>query len=162
MWDKKDENHPSKSAEATPRPAAASSTGGSKIHNINIGQSIIVKGELSGSEDLTIDGRVEGKISLKDHDLVIGQHGRIDAEVLANRVTILGQVTGNVIASERVEIQPGGRLEGDITAPRIAIADGAHFRGKVDMDRSATTSDASPGDRPAKAVSGVAAGKIAG
>jgi cytoskeletal protein CcmA (bactofilin family) len=104
---------------------------------VNIGQSILVKGELSGSEDLTIDGHVEGKISLRDHNLTIGQHGRIQAELVARTVTILGTVQGNVVATEKVDIQHGGRLEGDITSPRVVIADGAHFRGKVDMDKGA-------------------------
>ena len=136
MWEKKDTNNPAPNNPVS-RPAPPASTGtpssaGGPI--VNLGQSIRVKGELSGNEDLTVDGHVEGKISLKDHNLTIGQHGRIEAEVVARTVTILGRLQGNVIASEKVDIQKGGRLDGDITSPRVAIADGAHFRGKVDME----------------------------
>ena len=136
MWEKK-ENDTSDPKDdfavrsSTPAPSA----GDGRI--VNIGQSILIKGELTGSENLTIDGQVDGKISLKDHNLTIGQHGRIHAELVARAVTILGKVQGNVRASEKVEILKGGRLDGDITAPRIAIADGAHFRGKVDMEAKA-------------------------
>src|SRR5262245_38451006 len=127
MWEKKDMNRPAGPDDLLTRPvppAPPVSTG--KI--VNIGQSILIQGELSGSEDLTIDGQVKGKISLQEHNLTIGQHGRIQAELVAKKVTILGQVQGNVMASERVEIHEGGRLDGDIVAPRVAIADGAHFR----------------------------------
>jgi cytoskeletal protein CcmA (bactofilin family) len=102
---------------------------------VNIGKSVIVKGELSGSEDLTIDGQVEGKIELRDHVLTIGPNGRIKAEVFAKAVVVLGQVTGNVTATEKIDIRDNGSLEGDLQSPRVAIAEGAHFRGSIDMQR---------------------------
>ncbi len=102
---------------------------------VNIGKSIIVKGELNGSEDLTIEGQVEGKIELRDHVLTIGPNGRIKAQVFAKSVVVLGHVTGNVTASEKVDIRDNGSVEGDIVSPRVAIAEGAHFRGSVDMQR---------------------------
>ena len=100
---------------------------------VNIGPSIFVRGELTGSEDMTIEGRVEGKIDLSDRHLTIGPQGRVKAEVRAKSVTVHGEVTGNLIASERVELAPTGRVVGDIIAPRIAIADGARLKGSVEM-----------------------------
>jgi cytoskeletal protein CcmA (bactofilin family) len=102
---------------------------------VNIGKSVVIKGELSGSEDLTIEGHVEGKIELKDHLLTIGPNGRIKAQIFAKTVIVLGEVSGNVSASEKVEIRDGGSVDGDIVSPRVAIAEGAHFRGSVDMQK---------------------------
>ena len=102
---------------------------------VNIGKSVVIKGELNGSEDLTVEGQVEGKIELRDHVLTIGPNGRIKAQVVAKAVVVLGEVHGNVSASERVEIRDGGSVDGDIVSPRVAIAEGAHFRGSVDMQR---------------------------
>ena len=102
---------------------------------VNIGKSVVIKGELNGSEDLTIEGHVEGTIQLRDHVLTIGPNGRIKAQVFAKSVIVLGEVTGNVTASEKVDIRDGGSVDGDIISPRVAIAEGAHFRGSVDMQR---------------------------
>ena len=102
---------------------------------VNIGKSVVIKGELNGSEDLTIEGHVEGKIELKDHVLTIGPNGKIKAQVFAKAVIVLGEVNGNVTASEKVDIRDGGSVDGDIVSPRVAIAEGAHFRGSVDMQR---------------------------
>src|SRR5262245_27824861 len=101
----------------------------------SIGKSIVINGELSGSEDLTVEGRVDGKIELRDHVLTVGPNGRIKAQVSAKAVVILGQVTGNLIATEKVDIKENGSVEGDIVAPRVAIADGSHFRGSIDMQK---------------------------
>jgi cytoskeletal protein CcmA (bactofilin family) len=102
---------------------------------VNIGKSVVIKGELNGSEDLTIEGHVEGTIQLKEHVLTIGPNGRIKAQVFAKSVIVLGEVTGNVTASEKVDIRDNGSVDGDIVSPRVAIAEGAHFRGSVDMQR---------------------------
>jgi cytoskeletal protein CcmA (bactofilin family) len=102
---------------------------------VNIGKSVVIKGELNGSEDLTIEGHVEGTIQLKDNVLTIGPNGRIKAQVFAKSVIVLGEVTGNVTASDKVDIRDNGSVDGDIIAPRVAIAEGAHFRGSVDMQR---------------------------
>src|SRR5690348_7698397 len=100
---------------------------------VNIGKSVVIKGELNGSEDLTIEGHVEGKIELRDHVLTIGPNGKIKAELYAKSVVVLGEVKGNVTATDKVDIRENGSVEGDITAPRVAIAEGAQFRGSVDM-----------------------------
>jgi len=114
------------------RPEANQRLGGDIV---NIGKSVVIKGELNGSEDLTIEGQVEGTIQLRDHVLTIGPNGKIKAQIFAKVVIILGQVTGNVSASEKVDIRDNGSVDGDVISPRVAIAEGAHFRGSVDMQR---------------------------
>ena len=102
---------------------------------VNIGKSVVIKGELNGSEDLTIEGHVEGTIQLREHVLTIGPNGRIKAQVFAKSVIVLGEVHGNIQATDKVDIRDNGSVEGDLMAPRIAIAEGAHFKGTVDMQR---------------------------
>jgi cytoskeletal protein CcmA (bactofilin family) len=116
---------------------------------VNIGKSVVIKGELSGSEDLTIEGQVEGKIELRQNVLTIGPNGKIKAQVFAKSVIVLGEVVGNVTASEKVDIRDNGSVDGDLVSPRVAIAEGAHFRGSIDMQRQGAT--------PAKAESKPAA-----
>ncbi len=103
-----------------------------------IGQSIHIKGELTGNEDLIIDGVVEGKIDLKEHHLTVGKNGRIKADLHAKSITIVGEVLGSVTAEEKVELQETAKLQGNIISPRLAIADGALFKGSVEMNRAAT------------------------
>lgn len=141
MW-KRDEavRPPSGQPAAPPPPTVAPSPRPDAIRGlerdiVNIGKSIVIKGELSGSEDLTIEGQVEGTIQLRDHVLTIGPNGRIKAGVFAKSVIVLGEVTGNVTASDKVDIRDNGSVDGDIVSPRVAIAEGAHFRGTVDMQR---------------------------
>ena len=119
---------------------------------VNIGKSVIIKGELSGSEDLTIEGQVDGKIELRQNVLTIGPNGRIKAEINAKAVVVQGEVTGNITASEKIDIRDAGSVDGDLAAPRIAIADGAHFRGSIDMKRDAksATAAATSAAQPAK------------
>ena len=119
---------------------------------VNIGKSVVIKGELNGSEDLTIEGHVEGKIELKDHVLTIGPNGRIKAQVLAKSVIVLGEVNGNVTATEKVDIRDGGSVDGDIISPRVAIAEGAHFRGTVDMQRKTAPGQQAQAVKPAAAA----------
>ena len=108
----------------------------------NIGKSVIIKGELSGSEDLTIEGQVEGKIELNNNVLTIGTNAKIKAQVFAKVVVVLGEVTGNINASEKVDIRDNGSVDGDITSPKVAIAEGAHFRGAIDMNRGGAAAPA--------------------
>ena len=102
---------------------------------VNIGQSIHIKGELTGNEDLTIEGKVEGKVMLKDHNLTIGANGKLTAEIQAKTVMVVGEVVGNITADDKVEVAATGTLRGDIVAPRVVLADGAKFKGSIDMDR---------------------------
>jgi cytoskeletal protein CcmA (bactofilin family) len=119
---------------------------------VNIGKSVVIKGELNGSEDLTIEGHVEGTIQLKEHVLTIGPNGRIKAQVFAKSVIVLGEVTGNVTASDKVDIRDNGSVDGDIVSPRVAIAEGAHFRGSVDMQRKGAAAAAPEKGKPAAAA----------
>ncbi len=120
----------------------------------NIGKSVIIKGELSGSEDLTIEGQVEGKIELNNNILTIGTNAKIKAQVFAKTVVVLGEVTGNLTASEKVDIRDNGSVDGDITSPKVAIAEGAHFRGAIDMNRGATAPKPAEA-KPTPATAGV-------
>ena len=104
---------------------------------VHIGKSVVIKGELNGSEDLTIEGHVEGKIELRDHVLTIGPNGKIRASIFAKSAIIVGEVVGNITCTEKVDLRDNGSVDGDIIAPRVAIAEGAHFRGSVDMKRGA-------------------------
>jgi len=129
------------------QPAGADTRMQIERDKVNIGKSVVIKGELNGSEDLTIEGHVEGKIELKDHVLTIGPNGKIKAQVFAKSVIVLGEVNGNVTATEKVDIRDGGSVDGDIVSPRVAIAEGAHFRGTVDMQRKGA--QAGQGGKPA-------------
>ena len=124
---------------------------------VGIGKSIVVKGELSGNEDLRVEGRVEGKIDLNQNVLTVGECGKVKAQILAKTVVIIGEVLGNVTAGEKVSIHEKGVVDGDIRAPRVAIAEGAQFRGSIDMRRSdsakpAAASAAAGSARPAAAA----------
>jgi cytoskeletal protein CcmA (bactofilin family) len=148
MW-KRDEavrppsGQPTAAAPQPPAPAPQTGSAGARSDArpsmekdiVNIGKSVVIKGELNGSEDLTIEGHVEGTIQLREHVLTIGPNGRIKAQVFAKSVIVLGEVTGNVTASDKVDIRDNGSVDGDIISPRVAIAEGAHFRGSVDMQR---------------------------
>src|ERR1700760_1318902 len=147
MWKRDEAVRPASGQPAAPQPAAPVSAGATSPRPevsqnmekdiVNIGKSVVIKGELNGSEDLTIEGNVEGTIQLKEHVLTIGPNGRIKAQVFAKSVIVLGEVTGNVTASDKVDIRDNGSVDGDIISPRVAIAEGAHFRGSVDMQRKA-------------------------
>jgi cytoskeletal protein CcmA (bactofilin family) len=101
--------------------------------NTVIGSSIVIDGEISGGEDLVIQGTVKGKIALKE-SLIVAGSGVVEADVETQNVEIAGKVTGNIAATDRVELKSDCRVVGDIKAPRILIADGASFKGNVDMD----------------------------
>lgn len=118
----------------------------------NIGKSVVIKGELNGSEDLTIEGQVDGKIELKDNVLTIGTNGKIKAQVFAKTVIVLGEVVGNVTATEKVDIRDNGSVDGDITSPKVAIAEGAHFRGAIDMNRGGQAAPPRSDNKPAAAA----------
>lgn len=104
----------------------------------NIGKSITIKGDLSGNEDLVIEGQVEGKIELPSNQLTIGAEGNASAEIHAKNVVVIGKVTGNISATERIEIQTSGFVDGDVKAPRLVVEEGAVLNGAISME--------SPGD----------------
>jgi cytoskeletal protein CcmA (bactofilin family) len=162
MWKRDEAVKPVSAQPGVPPPAASTPAGSSaprpevRINMekdiVNIGKSVVIKGELNGSEDLTIEGQVEGTIQLREHVLTIGPNGKIKAQVFAKSVIVLGEVTGNVTASEKVDIRDNGSVDGDIVSPRVAIAEGAHFRGSVDMQRKGGAQAAKPAAQPAAAA----------
>lgn len=102
-----------------------------------IGKSVVICGEVKGSEDLIVDGRVEGTVTLSESRLTVGPTAHVAADLSARDVIVLGKVNGNVIASGRVELRAGCIMEGDIRATRLAVEDNAVFRGKVDLSQGA-------------------------
>jgi cytoskeletal protein CcmA (bactofilin family) len=105
-----------------------------------IGQSIVFKGELTGDEDLEIEGQVEGNVRLANNTLTIGSSGRLTAQVVAKAIIVIGRVKGNLTATERIEIQATGVVEGDVKAPKLNVQEGAVLNGGIDMSASASTS----------------------
>lgn len=144
MWKRDEAVKPGVPTDA-PRAEAPGNSGSDMVNIGTIGKSVVIKGELSASEDLTIEGQVEGKIELKQNILTIGANGKIKASVFAKAVIVQGEVHGNITATEKVDIRDAGAVDGDLASPRVAIADGAHFRGSIDMQRG-KTADAKPGD----------------
>ncbi|MDJ0867024.1 MAG: polymer-forming cytoskeletal protein [Myxococcota bacterium] len=127
----------------------------------NIGKSITIQGDLRGEEDLVIEGRVEGKIELPSNELTIGADGNVAAELHAKSVVIIGKVKGDVSASERIEIQSSGHVDGDVVAPRLVVQEGAVVNGSIQMGAKATAKPTStaPAPTPAASVGTSAAGE---
>jgi cytoskeletal protein CcmA (bactofilin family) len=124
----------------------------------HIGKSVIIKGELSGSEDLYVDGQVEGSIELSGNRLIIGPHGQVRANVNAEGVIVQGKLDGNIRASERAELTKSAIAVGDIITQRVAIEEGAYFKGKVDIQKDTTKTD---GAKPVTAATASAAASSA-
>jgi cytoskeletal protein CcmA (bactofilin family) len=103
----------------------------------NIKESIFIQGELTVEEDLTVEGRVEGKIELKDHNLWVSPRGKVNAEIHAKNVIIAGTAMGSIFASEMVEIKQSGSVHGNVQCPRILLVDGAKFTGRIDTEKAA-------------------------
>jgi cytoskeletal protein CcmA (bactofilin family) len=110
-----------------------------------IGKSVVICGEVKGSEDLIVDGRVEGTVTLAESRLTIGPTAQVAADLSAKDVLILGHVQGNVVATGRVELRAGCAVEGDIRALRLSVEDNAVFRGKVDLTQGAGAAKAPEG-----------------
>ncbi|PYX81678.1 MAG: cell shape determination protein CcmA [Acidobacteria bacterium] len=141
MWqtlDTKDTNP--KKENGTSQPASNSNPLSSQLRSTGeqatIGRSLIIKGEVTGSEPLYIDGRVEGTIILTDNRLTIGRNGSVSANVNAKEVVVMGKLHGNVQVTDRVDIRAEGSLTGDVVAHRLSIEDGAFFKGSVDLKKS--------------------------
>ncbi len=145
MW-KPNQPGPAPAAPETPRPSplapqaptesrgpASPATPGVPGDQATIGKSLFVKGELSGSESLYIDGKVEGAINLPGNRVTIGRNGQVAASISAREIVVLGKVRGNCQASDRVDIRSEGSLTGDVVAARISIEDGAFFKGGIDI-----------------------------
>lgn len=103
-----------------------------------LGNSLEIKGTISGSEDMQIDGRVDGPISLQGQKLTVGGSGKLNSQITAREIVVYGKVNGNLQARDRVEIKKDGSVIGDITTARISIEDGAYFKGRIEIDRGKT------------------------
>ena len=111
----------------------APSTAATSQHQTFLGQTAVLRGELSADEDLLIEGNFEGTISLDEHCLTVGTEGKVKAEIRARQVVILGSVAGNIAAREKVEIRRSGHVVGDLKAAAVAIEEGAFFKGSIDI-----------------------------
>ena len=114
-----------------------------------IGKTVVICGEVKGSEDLIVDGRVEGTVNLSENLLTIGPNANVAADLTARDVLVMGRVQGNIVATGRVELRAGCNLEGDIRALRLAVEDNAVFRGKVDLTQAVAKTPEAPSAAPA-------------
>ena len=139
-------NPPSPRPDQPPAKAVAPGDVGAPAKVVmDLGRSVVINGELSASEDLTLYGHMNGSVKLPDHTLTIGPDADIKAEVAAKAVVVMGALTGNVLASERVEIRATGSVTGDIASPHLAIVDGGCLQGKVDMPQARASQQAGSG-----------------
>ena len=140
---------------AAPAPTAAPEPPRRPSERATIGPSIYIKGDLAGEEDLVIEGRVEGRVDLKQHNVTIGKNGRVRADVFGRVVNVEGEVDGNVFAQEQAVLRQSGAVRGNITAPRVTLEDGSRFKGSIDMEPK-------DGGRPAAAAGNAAGSQAAG
>ncbi|NIR32167.1 MAG: polymer-forming cytoskeletal protein [Gammaproteobacteria bacterium] len=132
MW-KKSESEES-AAEPTPRPARPTPPPGGSREPAMIGTSISIRGDVAGEEDLIVQGRVEGTIKLPQNSVTVGKDGQIKANIHAKAIEVEGRMEGDLQADEQVVVRRSARVEGNISAPRVALEDGCKFRGSVEMD----------------------------
>lgn len=160
MWKKDDPSQPEPKTPprtATPTVGEARTTRSTSTSRATIGRSITIKGEVTGDEDLLIEGRVDGSVDLKKNSVTVGPDGTVKADIRGRVVIIEGKVEGDLRADEQVVLRSTARLLGDIVAPRLVLEDGASFRGGVDMGDTSTAEKTHAGtevtSRPAKATS---------
>lgn len=161
MWRKSD-NEPERTS---PSPSPSSPPSRSPVRSAGeraiIGPSISIQGDVTGEEDLVVQGRVEGKIDLKQHNVTIGKEGRVKADIFGRLIQVEGEVRGNLFGDEQIVVAGSGQVEGNITAPRVSLEDGCRFKGSIDMEpkggrKSAppsSSASSSPGRSPSGASS---------
>lgn len=152
MWKKNEMQYPQQ-PEPVHQPSAP-------IHNPSpveqlreraiIGSSILIKGEISGEEDLVVQGQVEGRIELRQHNVTVGKNGRVKADIWGKIISVEGEVIGNIFGEEKIVIRSSGVLHGNITAPRVTLEDGSKFKGSIDMDSRQAEKQAAPAVREQK------------
>lgn len=153
MWRKSD-NEPeptshSPSPSSPPRRSSARSGGERAI----IGPSISIQGDVTGEEDLVVQGRVEGKIDLKQHNVTIGKEGRVKADIFGRLIQVEGEVRGNLFGDEQIVVAGSGQVVGNITAPRVSLEDGCRFKGSIDMEPKGGTRKSGPSSSGASSSS---------
>jgi len=135
MWTKQQQAEPPSPSAAPPAAPTASRTAASASRNPSlIGPSLKIKGQITGDEDVQVDGRVQGAVSLQGHELTVGRGAELNSEIDAGAVVVYGKIVGNVQARNRVDIKTDGSVIGDIATARISIEDGAHFKGRIEID----------------------------
>jgi cytoskeletal protein CcmA (bactofilin family) len=134
---------PASSVTPFSAPSASRSSSSTARNSARLGSSLQIKGHITGTEDLQIDGKVEGSISLRGHQLTVGSAAQLTSEIHAAEVVVYGKVVGNVHARDRVDVKTDGSVVGDISTARISIEDGAHFKGRIEIDpaKSQTAAD---------------------
>ena len=133
------------------RPSSTSPASPAAADQATIGKSLVVKGEVTGSESLYIDGKVEGSINLPGNRVTVGKNGQVAATIMAREIVVLGKIRGNCQASDRVDIRAEGSLTGDVIAARISIEDGAFFKGGIDIRKPGTDAKNGPTAMPVPA-----------
>lgn len=153
------ESQPTRSTSTAPPPAGRNPSA--------IGPSIAIKGDVIGGEDLLIEGQIEGKVTVEEHNVTVGRRGRLKADIRGKSIRVEGEVQGDLVGTEEVVIRQTGRVEGNLKAPRVTLENGARFRGSIDMEGSqqqgakgeASRSESRPGSgSPSSSVKGAAAG----
>jgi cytoskeletal protein CcmA (bactofilin family) len=154
MW-KKDERHEDLAAQRFTAPAAPAPGPGATMtspERATIGRSITLRGDVTGDEDLLIQGRVEGTVDLHQHSVTVGSEGEVVASIVGRVVTVEGRVEGNISGTEQVTLRSSAQVKGDIRAPRVVLENGARFRGLVDMGEGEEDQALSPASAPGSAT----------
>lgn len=142
MWKKNDEIDQPNPTSQPIRPRAASS-GTSSV----LGDSIRIRGNLTGAEDLVIQGQIEGEVRLKNNNVTVGQNGRIRADIYGRSVTIDGEVQGNLFGEQEVIIRASGQVKGNIVSPRVTLENGSKFKGSIDMEPANAKQQTAPAEK---------------
>lgn len=141
MWKKEDDQTEQPTAGSTPRVASPRPPSSQSSAKATIGPSITIDGDVTGSEDLLIQGRITGSVTLDDHAVGVGTEGRVNADIVGRLITVEGQVEGDLTAQEQIVLRGTAKVKGDIKAPRVVLEDGATFRGLVDMGAQPTENE---------------------
>ena len=152
MWKKSEDPRPTPVSSQAP-PTAAQRTDGQSV--AMIGPSIVIKGDLSGQEDLLVQGRVEGQITLRQNSVTVGQNGRVKADIHGKTIRVDGEVQGNLYGTHEIVIRASGRVHGNLVSPRVTLENGSKFRGSIDMEAASSKS------QNTKVIEAAAAGKPA-
>ena len=134
MWKKENEFPQQPEPVAAPAPTRSTPVEPRSKEGATIGPSISIKGDLTGGEDLIIQGQVEGRIDLKQNNVTVGKSGRIKADIHGRMITIEGEVEGNLFGEEQILLRQSGTVRGNIVAPRVSLEDGSKFKGSIDME----------------------------
>ena len=152
-------NEPQPPAPAPPQPAARPVR--KPAESATIGASIRIKGDLSGDEDLLVQGQIQGQIKLKSHNVTVGPSGRVKADIHGRTIRVEGEVVGNLFGEEEVVIRASGRVQGNLQAPRVTLENGSNFKGSIDMDAGNRQPTAGPQPTPAPPPQAATGAKLA-